>query len=55
VLHSIDRILTIHRRVGEHGFDGSEWLAAAGKLTSPLFPGLEVDWDDVFADVTTEP
>ncbi len=55
LVHPLDRIVTIHRRAGEHGFGPSEAFEATGKLPSPTFPGLEVDWDDVFADVTTEP
>jgi Uma2 family endonuclease len=55
LVHPIDRIVTIYGRVGEGGFGPAELLAAAGKLTSVGFPGLEVDWDEVFADVSAEP
>jgi hypothetical protein len=48
-------IEAIYRSTGEGGFGPAEMLAAAGKLTSPRFPGLEVDWDEVFADVSAEP
>jgi Uma2 family endonuclease len=54
LVHPIDRVVTIYRR-GERGFAAAETLATTGKLTSPSFPGLEVDWDDVFADVSSEP
>jgi Uma2 family endonuclease len=55
LVHPIDRIVMIYRRSGEGGFGTVETFAAVGKQTSPGFPGLEVDWDDVFADVSAEP
>lgn len=55
LVHPLDRIVTIYRHRGEVGFGPVELLEAAGKLTSPGFPGLEVDWDEVFADVSAEP
>lgn len=55
LVHPLDRIVTIYRRAGERGFGPVELLEAAGKLTTPTFAGLEVDWDDVFADITVEP
>lgn len=55
LVHPIDRVVTLHRRAGEGGFGPAETLAAAGKLTSAGFPGLEIDWDDIFADVSAEP
>jgi Uma2 family endonuclease len=55
LVHPLDRILTIYTRRGEVGFGPAELVAAAGKLASPGFPGLEVDWDEVFADVSAEP
>jgi Uma2 family endonuclease len=55
LVHPIDRMETIYGRRSEGGFGPAELLAAAGKLTSPGFPGLEVDWDEVFADVSAEP
>jgi Uma2 family endonuclease len=55
LVHPIDRVLTICRRSGETGFDIFETFVTEGKLPSAGFPGLEVDWDDVFADVTAEP
>jgi Uma2 family endonuclease len=54
LVHPIDRIVMIYRH-GERGFGPAETLEAAGKLTTPTFAGLEVDWDDVFADVAAEP
>lgn len=54
LVHPLDRIVTIYRH-GEVGFGPAQTLAAAGKLTSPGFPGLEVDWDEVFIDVSAEP
>jgi hypothetical protein len=49
-VHPLDRILTIYARGDEAGFRPAKLLAAQGKLTSPGFPGLEVDWDDVSAE-----
>jgi Uma2 family endonuclease len=55
LVHPIDRIVTIYARGDKAGFNPPDLLEAAGKLTSPGFPGLEVDWDEVFADVSVEP
>lgn len=55
LVHPIDRMLTIYVRAGDLQFGPAQLLAAAGKLTSPGFPGLEIDWDQVFADVSAEP
>jgi Uma2 family endonuclease len=55
LVHPLDRILTIYTYRGETGFGPVELLAATGKLTSPGFPELEIDWDEVFADVSAEP
>jgi Uma2 family endonuclease len=55
LVHPLDRIVTIYRRANEGGFGPAETLEAAGKSTTPTFAGLEVDWDEVFADVTAEP
>jgi Uma2 family endonuclease len=55
LVHPIDRVVMFYRRSGEGGFHTVEAFAAEGKLPSAGFPGLEVDWDDVFADVSPEP
>lgn len=55
LVHPLDRILMVYRR-GESGrFVQAEPVAAAGKLASPGFEGLEIDWDLVFADVGEQP
>lgn len=63
LVHPLDRVVTIYRRgehrgenrSGENRFGAAETVAATGKLVSSGFPGLEVDWDAVFADVAEEP
>jgi Uma2 family endonuclease len=55
LVHPIDRVLTICRRSGESGFDIFETFVTEGKLPSAGFPGLEVDWDNVFAGISAEP
>jgi Uma2 family endonuclease len=55
LVHPIDRVVMFYRRSGAHGFDTVEALAAEGTIPSVGFPGLEVDWDNVFADVSAEP
>jgi Uma2 family endonuclease len=60
LVHPLDRIVTIHRRAGEarvkqDGFGTPELLEARGKMVSVGFAGVEIDWDDVFADVSPEP
>jgi Uma2 family endonuclease len=55
LVHPSDRILIIYRHRGESGFGIPETFAAEGKLPSAGFPGLEVDWDDVFANISAEP
>jgi Uma2 family endonuclease len=60
LVHPLDRIVTIHRRAGEaravnDGFGVPELLEARGKMALVGFPGLEVDWDDVFTNVSPEP
>jgi Uma2 family endonuclease len=55
LVHPIDRVVLIYRRSGEGGFDVFETFVAEGKLQNTGFPGLEVDWDQVFADVSAEP
>ncbi|MFV8750655.1 Uma2 family endonuclease [Nannocystaceae bacterium ST9] len=54
LVHPLDRLVTIHRRTGS-SFGGPEVLEASGTTTSAGFPGLEVDWDEVFADVPRDP
>lgn len=55
LVHPLDRILMVYRR-GESGrFEAAEPVAAAGKLASAGFEGLEIDWDLVFADVGETP
>ncbi len=58
LVHPLDRILTVYRRsdnAGVEPFGPVELLAATGKLASSSFPGLEVDWDAVFVDVSEQP
>ncbi len=52
LVHPLDRILMIYRRGETGGFVQAEPVAAVGKLASPSFADLEVDWDLVFADVS---
>jgi Uma2 family endonuclease len=59
LVHPLDRIVTIHRRSGDartksDGFGVPELLEARSKMASAGFPGLEIDWDDVFANVSPE-
>jgi Uma2 family endonuclease len=51
IVHPIDRIVTIHRRSSEGGFEAPELVEARGVLATANFSGLAIDWDDVFADV----
>lgn len=53
LVHPLDRVVTIYR-AADSVFGPAQTIAATGKLTSPSFPGLEVDWDEVFADVSVE-
>lgn len=56
LVHPLDRILMIYwRSEPGGGYMLAEPTSATGKLASPSFAGLEVDWDMVFADVTEEP
>jgi Uma2 family endonuclease len=57
LVHPLDRLVTIHRRDAraEQSFAAPELFEARGKLASAGFPGLELDWDDVFANVSVEP
>ncbi|MFV8750656.1 Uma2 family endonuclease [Nannocystaceae bacterium ST9] len=55
LVHPLDRLVTIHRRAGEAGFGPQELLEARGTMTSAGFPGLEIDWDKVFANVSQDP
>lgn len=60
LVHPLDRIVTIHRRSGEarvksDGFGVPELLEARSTMASVGFPGVEIDWDDVFANVSPEP
>lgn len=50
LVHPIDRLVTVHRR-GRDGFDPSELFEARGTVAAAGFEGLEVDWDQVFADI----
>ena len=50
IVHPIDRIITIHRRSGE-AFAPPELFEARGVQPMKGFAGLEVDWDQAFADV----
>lgn len=55
LVHPLDRIITFHRRADSGGFGVPELLEARGVTTSATFLGLAVDWDEVFADVSSEP
>lgn len=56
LVHPTDRIVTIHRKDSEsRAFGIPELLEARDTTVSAGFPGLTVDWGDVFADVPTEP
>jgi Uma2 family endonuclease len=50
LVHPIDRLVTIHRR-GEDGFAPSVLFEARGVVAVDGYAGLEVDWDQVFADL----
>lgn len=53
LVHPIDRIVTMHRRTGQGGFSPSELFEARGVQRMDGFPGLEIDWDQAFADVAS--
>ena len=52
LVHPIDRIVTVHRRKGEGAFGPSELFEARGVQRMEGFAGLEIDWDQAFADVS---
>ncbi len=54
LVHPLDRMITIHRRA-DSGFAVPEMIEARGPMTSAAFPGLTLDWDEVFADVSSAP
>lgn len=51
LVHPIDRIVTMHRRQGKGAFGPSELFEARGVQRMEGFEGLEIDWDQAFADV----
>jgi Uma2 family endonuclease len=51
VVHPIDRIVTMYRRKSEGGFGPSVLFEARGVRRMEGFDGLEIDWDQAFADV----
>jgi Uma2 family endonuclease len=51
IVHPIDRIITIHRRGSEGGFEAPELFETRGSLVIAGFAGLTIDWDEAFADV----
>lgn len=52
LVHPLDRIVTVHRRKGEGAFGPSELFEARGVQRMEGFAGLEIDWDQAFADVS---
>jgi Uma2 family endonuclease len=54
IVHPLDRIVTIHRRGGDGGFEAPELFETRGSLVIAGFEGLTVDWDQAFADVPSE-
>lgn len=52
IVHPIDRIVTIHRRRSDVGFEPPELFEARGVQRMEGFAGLEIDWDQAFADVS---
>lgn len=50
LVHPVDRLVTIHRRSGE-GFASPLLFEARGVVAVEGYAGLEIDWDQVFADI----
>jgi Uma2 family endonuclease len=50
LVHPTDRLVTIHRRVGE-GFAVPELFEARGIVSIQGHEGLAIDWDQVFVDL----
>ena len=51
LVHPIDRLVTVHRRRAEGEFGQAELFEARGVRRTESFDGLEIDWDQAFADV----
>lgn len=55
LVHPLDRLVTIHRRSQPgQGFGMPELFEARGVVAVDGYEGLQIDWDEVFAEIDSE-